>query len=106
MMSGARGTLKVGTQIRVPAATAQLVQFHFTDPVDSVMRQRDSYWLDLCLQPRPKNARACFLNHWASQRFKKLGPVYLLPPGERIHARTDGNRSHSSVLCHFQPQVL
>jgi hypothetical protein len=26
--------LKIGSEVRVPVATAQLVQFHFTDPID------------------------------------------------------------------------
>jgi AraC family transcriptional regulator len=98
--------LKVGAEVRVPVATAQLVQFHFTDPIDIVMMDRDAYWLDLCLQPRPRNARACYLDHWTSQRFERIGKVYLLPPGETIHTRSDGANSHSSILCHLRPDAL
>jgi AraC family transcriptional regulator len=97
--------LKVGAEVRVPVATAQLVHFHFTDPLDIVMFDREAYWLDLCLQPRPANARACYLDHWASQRFEKMGRVYLLPPGETIQTRSDGG-SHSSILCHLRPEAL
>lgn len=98
--------LKIGSEVRVPVATAQLVQFHFTDPIDIVMFDRDAYWLDLCLEPRPKNARACYLDHWASQRFERIGKVYLLPPGETIQTRSDGAKSHTSILCHFRPETL
>jgi AraC family transcriptional regulator len=98
--------LTVGAEVRVPVATAQLVHFHFTDPLDIVMFDRDAYWLDLCLQPRPHNARACYLDHWTSQRFERLGKVYLLPPGEKIQTRSDGPRSHSSILCHLRPDAL
>jgi AraC family transcriptional regulator len=98
--------LRVGAEVRVPIATAQLVHFHFTDPLDIVMFDRDAYWLDLCLQPRPPNARACYLDHWAAQRFERLGKVYLLPPGETIQTRSDGAKSHSSILCHFRPEAL
>jgi AraC family transcriptional regulator len=98
--------LKVGAEVRVPVATAQLVQFKFTDPLDVVMMDREAYWLDLCLQPRPNNARACYLDHWTSQRFEKLGRVYLLPPGETIQTRSDGANSHGSVLCHLRADAL
>jgi AraC family transcriptional regulator len=98
--------LKVGSEVRVSAATAQLVHFHFTDPIDIVMMDREAYWLDMCLQPRPNNARACYLDHWAAQRFERIGRVYLLPPGETIQTRSDGANSHSSVLCHLHPEAL
>src|ERR1700761_465960 len=97
--------LKVGAEVRVPVATAQLVHFHFTDPLDIVMFDRESYWLDLCLQPRPANARAFYLDNWASPRFEKIGKVYLLPPGEPIQTRSDGG-SHTSILCHLRPEAL
>ncbi len=98
--------LKIGTEVRVPVATAQLAQFHFTDPIDIVMFDRDAYWLDLCLEPRPNNARACYLDHWTAQRFERIGKVYLLPPGETIQTRSDGAASHTSILCHFRPEAL
>jgi len=98
--------LKIGTEVRVPVATAQLVQFHFTDPIDIVMFDRDAYWLDLCLEPRPSNARACYLDHWTAQRFERIGKVYLLPPGETIQTRSDGAASHTSILCHLHPEAL
>ena len=98
--------LKIGTEVRVPVATAQLVQFHFTDPIDIVMFDRDAYWLDLCLEPRPSNARACYLDHWTAQRFERIGKVYLLPPGETIQTRSDGAASHTSILCHLRPEAL
>jgi AraC family transcriptional regulator len=98
--------LKVGTEVRVAVATAQLVQFHFTDPIDIIMFDREAYWLDLCLEPRPPNARACYLDHWAAQRFERMGKVYLLPPGETIQTRSDGGASHTSILCHLHPEAL
>jgi AraC family transcriptional regulator len=98
--------LKVDAEVRVPVATAQLVQFDILEPVDIVMMDRDSYWLDLCLEPRPRDARACYLDHWAAQRFERIGKVYLLPPGETIQTRSDGGPSHSSILCHLRPEPI
>jgi AraC family transcriptional regulator len=98
--------LIVGADVRVRVATAQLVHFDVIDPIDIVMIDRDTYWLELCLQPRPRDARACYLDHWTSQRFERIGNVYMLPPGETIQTRSGGGTSHASVLCHLRPESL
>lgn len=98
--------LEIEAEVRVPVATAQLVHLHVNDPCDIVMMERQDYWLDLCLEPRPRNARACYLDHWTAHRFERLGNVYLLPPGEAIQHRSDGGPSHASVFCHLRPEAL
>ena len=98
--------LKVEAEVHVPVATAQLVRLHVIDPIDMVMLDRDAYWLELCLEPRPRNARACYRDHWAAHRFERLGKAYLLPPGETIRTRSDGGAPHASVLCHLRPEPI
>jgi len=98
--------LKVAAEVRVPVATAQLVKLHVIEPIDIVMMDRDAYWLELCLEPRPHNARACYLDHWNAQRFERIGKMYLLPPGETIRTRSDGGPSHASILCHIRPEPM
>lgn len=98
--------LKVEAEVRVPVATAQVVQLHVIDPIDIVMFDRDAYWLELCLTPRPRDARACYRDHWAPQRFERIGNVYLLPPDETILTRSDGGPAHDSVLCHIRPEPM
>jgi AraC family transcriptional regulator len=93
-------------EIRVPVATAQLVRFHMTEPTDSIMSEVDSYWLDLCLTPRPRNARACYRDHWGPHRFERLGNVFMLPPGETVQHRSDGGSPQTSILCHLKPNAL
>jgi AraC family transcriptional regulator len=98
--------LKVGAEVQVPVATAQLVRMHVAEPVDIVMMDRDAYWLELCLEPRPPNTGACYLNHWSAERFEHIGKIYLLPPGESVRTRTDGGPAHESVLCHIRPEPM
>jgi len=98
--------LRVTAEMHVPLATAQLVNLHVAEPIDLIMIDRDSYWLELCLEPRPRNARACYRDHWAAQRFERIGKVYLLPPGETIQTRSDGGPSHASILCHLRPEPM
>jgi AraC family transcriptional regulator len=98
--------LQVGAEVRVPIATAQLVRMHVIDPIDIVMLDRDAYWLEMCLEHRPRSARACYLDHWTARRFERLGRIYLLPPGETIQTRSDGGPAHASILCHLRPEPM
>ena len=98
--------MTVDAEIRVPVALTQLVRFHMTSPADNILREEHSYWLDLCLTPRPRNARACYLDRWGPQRFERIGHVFLLPPHETLRARSDGGPTQTSVLCHLRPESI
>jgi AraC family transcriptional regulator len=102
----ANEVMTIEAEVCVPIATAQLVRFHMTAPADNVIREEETYWLDLCLTPRPRNARACFRDHWAPHRFERIGNVFLLPPRQTLQARSDGGSSQSSILCHLRPEPL
>lgn len=102
----ANGLMTLDAEIRVRTATVQLARFHVHDPADTIRRPLDSYWLDLCLTPRPTNARACYRDHWRPDRFERLGKLFLLPPQESVQARSDGGPSQASVLCLLQPEPL
>jgi AraC family transcriptional regulator len=76
-----------------------------TDPADNILRV-DEYWLDLCLTPRPRNARACYRDHWSPHRFERLGALFALPPGQTMQARADGGSPQRSILCHLRPEAM
>ena len=57
LQRAASEVMTIEAELRVPVATAQLVRFRFLEPADN-MFCADSYRLDLCLTPRPRNARA------------------------------------------------
>ena len=98
--------MTIEAEIRVPVATAQIARFHMTGPADNLLREDDAFWLDLCLTPRPRNARACYRDHWAPHRFERLGTLFALPPGETMHARSDGGSPQTSLLCHLRPEPI
>lgn len=98
--------MTVEAEIRVPIATVQLAHFHMTDPADDLLREDGAFWLDLCLTPRPHNARACYRDHWAPHRFERLGALFALPPGETMHARSDGGSAQTSILCHLRREPM
>src|SRR3954468_21325736 len=95
------GLMVVETELKLPAATLQLVQYVFVAPVSGALRESEEYRLDLCLTPRPRNARACYSDRWAPHRYERLGPVWLLPPGQTLQACRDGGRRQRSLVCHL-----
>ncbi len=97
-------TLKA--ELQLPLGTAQLVQFHLSQPSDNVMSLCETHRLDLCLTPRPKNARACYRDHWGPHRFERIGDVFLVPAGEALHAKGDNAGSQSSILCFLRPAPI
>lgn len=99
-------TMTVDAERNVSVATTRLVRFHMHEPADNIRREEENYWLDMCLTPRPRNARACFVEHWAPHRFERIGQVFLLPPRETFRVLSDGGPTQSSVLCHLRPEAL
>jgi AraC family transcriptional regulator len=93
-------------ELRGPLATAQLVQFHLLEPSDDILRTEDAHRLDLCLTPRPRNARARYRDRWSPHRFERIGPLFMVPAGEFLHARSDEPSDQSSVVCLLQPDAL
>jgi AraC family transcriptional regulator len=102
----APAVMNIDAEIRVPIAKAQLVRFDMAGPADNILRDDDAYWLDLCLTPRPRNARGCFVDHWNPHRFERIGKVFLVPPREAMHAKSDGHSTQASLLCHLNPGAL
>jgi AraC family transcriptional regulator len=98
-------TMTLDAELRTPLAVTQLVRFHVSAP-EHVLRREDTYWLDLCLTPRPHNARACFSERWACSRFERLGALFVLPPREPLCTRNDGAHTQASLLCHLRPEAL
>lgn len=98
--------MKVEAELKAPVAIAQLVRFDFSEPIDSLTRGDNAYRLDLCLTPRPGNARACYLDHWNSRRFERIGNLFLHPPQEVLHTRSDGCCQQASIICQLQPEIL
>ncbi len=96
----------IDAEAHAPGMTAQVIRFQMNGPADNILREEDAYWLDLSLTPRPGNARACYSDHWNPHRFERIGKLFLVPPGETLHARSDGGSSQTSIVCHLRPEAL
>lgn len=100
------GLMTVEAELTVPAVTAQVVRFHLTEPGNHILRHDECCWLDLCLTPRPENARACYRDRWGPHRFSRLGDIFLVPPGLALHTRSDGGAPQGSIICRLNADLL
>jgi AraC family transcriptional regulator len=98
--------LAVAAEVRVPAATVQLVELDINDAPGVVIQERQTYWLDMSLMPQPRDARLCYRGRWLSQRFEPIGRMFVLPPGEEAQVRSSSGRRQASILCHLHPESI
>ena len=88
----------VQAEHRVAGAVVQIMRFAMPDAFHNLHRSSDDYRLDLCLTPRPRNARACFPEKWGPHRFEPVGDIFLAPPGHSIDFRGDRGRQASVIV--------
>jgi AraC family transcriptional regulator len=92
-------------ELRSEVATAQFTRFDLHEAVDKIKTVHDSLWLDLCLTPRPLNARAGYPERWGRHRFERLGEIFFVPPREALHAKSEPG-SQTSMVCQIDPQLI
>jgi AraC family transcriptional regulator len=97
--------LTVDAQYESDVTTVQVVRYHLSEPIDDLMHSGRGYRLDLSVTPRPLNSRARFVDRWRAQRFERVGPVFLLREGERVHARSDSGQG-AAIVCRLQTEPL
>jgi AraC family transcriptional regulator len=98
-------TVIIEAELRSPIAIAQLARFDLPEPSESTYAEKDVYWLDLCLTPRPRNTRARYRDRWSPHRFERVGPVFMAPSGEALQFRSEGGRQ-TSIVCQLRPEPI
>ena len=96
--------MSVEGELRAPIATARLLHFNFAEPIDTVLHRNDNYRLDLCLTPRPGNARGRYPDRQGASKFERIGNIFMVPPGESMQAVSDGCCEQHSLVCEFSPE--
>jgi AraC family transcriptional regulator len=92
-------------ELRSEVAKAQLIRFDLHEPVDRIKTVQDSLWLDLCLTPRPPDARACYPDAWDPHHFERIGEIFFVPPGATLHARSEPG-SLTCMVCQIDPGLI
>ena len=106
MSATASSEMLVVAQVERPALSAQQVKFVFREPPDNTFVEDRRLRLDLCLTPRPRNARGSYPERWTRSRFERLGAVFMVPPGESLLARSDSTGEQHSLLCQLDPTLI
>lgn len=93
-------TVIIDAELKGPGVTAQIVRYDIPGPTDALLRDEGRYLINMCLTPRPLNARAGYRERWGPHRFERLGDVFMVPPGEALAVRGEGGQQ-ASVLCYL-----
>lgn len=93
-------------ELATPHGIARIMRFSNVQPTNHVFRRDEHYWLDLCLTPRPEKARGCYFDRWGPHRFERLGEIFLVPPGEALHVRTETGENQASIVCEIHAQAV
>jgi AraC family transcriptional regulator len=100
-----RPTATIRAELRSEVGKAQVVRYDMYEPYDDIKADQDDFWVDLCLTPRPHDARGCYPDHWSPDRFERFGEVCFVPPKEALHARCSGG-TQLSLACTMHPEVI
>ena len=90
----------------IPDGIARIMRFANDRATDHMFRRGSTYWLDLCLTPRPEKARGCYAQRWGAHRFERLGEIFLVPPGETLHVRTESGPDQVSLACEIHADAV
>jgi AraC family transcriptional regulator len=93
-------------QMPIPHGMARIMHVANDQPTDHLFRRGDHYWLDLCLTPRPEQARGGYALRWGPHRFERLGEIFIVPPGETLHVRTEAGQMQTSVACEIHARAV
>jgi AraC family transcriptional regulator len=105
-MSGPKAaTMTVEAELLGRDIAAQIVRFDIPHPTDSRVSADDRYQINMCLTPRPLNARACYEARWGPHRYDRLGDIFLVPPSEVLRFRGDRG-SQSSLTCQLSAELF
>lgn len=96
----------IEAELIAPAATVRIVRFELDRPTNRVFRRDNHYWLDMCLTPRPDKVRGCYSERWGPHRFERLGEIFLVPPYEALHLRSDAGGDQVSVVCEIEAAAV
>ncbi len=95
----------IEADLHLQGAVVQIMRFSMPASFHNLHKSNDEYRLDLCLTPRPRGARACFVEKWGPHRFEPVGDIFLAPPGHSIDFRGECGRQ-ASVVCYLKRELV
>jgi AraC family transcriptional regulator len=100
-----RPTIQVDAELRGSMITAQIVRFDIPSPTVAILRDPEAYHINMCLTPRPLDARAGYPERWGPHRLERLGDIFLIPPGESLQIK-GGSIQQASLTCQLKADAI
>lgn len=100
-----RSRVSVQSERRSPIGMVQIARYTLRDPVDVIVPEGDTYQLNMAMVPRPAKARGHYCRHWSSDRYDRLGLIWMAPPGEPVRFRSEPGTT-TSVHCSLKPEAV
>ena len=97
--------LEVEAELSGRDMKAGIVRLSFDGPSNSILSDRDTYYVDICLTPRPLDAMGNYAEHWGQHRFEKLGEIFMVPPGEALSVRAV-TVPQASLMCELSKTAV
>lgn len=89
----------------LPGMTAQIVRFDIPSPAAAGLSSPRAFQINMCLTPRPLDARASYREHWGPHRFDRLGDIFMIPPGEELYVK-GGIVRQASLVCSLDAETI
>lgn len=93
-------------ELSVPQASVRIMRLWTRGTTNYLFSRDDHYWLDMCLSPRPPQARGSYHDRWGPHRFEQLGEIFLMPPGQTLHIRTETGDEQASIVCEIKAEAV
>lgn len=97
--------LEVDAELAGSALNARIVRLSLSEPTASVLKNEDAYIIDMCLTPRPLEAKGNYREHWGPHRFEKLGDICIVPPGEALYV-LGGKVRQAALMCELSARAV
>lgn len=104
-ITAAPPSMIVEAELACPLLSARIVRFDIPAPTEAMIREDHAYHINMCLTPRPLNARASYPHHWGPHRFERMGDIFMVPPGEELYIKGESGRQ-ASLLCNIHPEAI
>jgi len=101
----ALGSYTTENSLKFNGGWIEVRHYHLLRPVEAVWStSKSSYFLDICLAPTPESlGRLVSLPRLDD--FESRGHIQIVPPGQKVHARTNGG-NFRSMRCVLEAQFI
>ena len=95
----------IDSELVLPIATVRLMRWRRPPVADHLLRA-EGHLIDLCVTPRPPNARGGYHAQWGPHRLERLGDILIVPAGHALRVRGDGGGAQASIRCELHGDHL